>query len=204
MFNRNCSKKLQALVYADIINKYSFKNFFNIPKLKKSKISVPLKKFALDDKSVDINNIKFQMKTFIILYTFLGNQPFIKSIVKDLMKKQHLVEADSNDITLKFITTSLIQQYDLLINIFIENSHKLVTKSNLFSYKISDSINHRKLTLNVPVNLINDLDLVFKYYSPLDVLDFNIPLCFYFRNSKLKQNINYDVFIKHFPFFNYL
>lgn len=204
MFKQNCSKKLQTLVYSDLINKYQFKNFFNIPKLKKSKISLPLKNFSLDDKSIDTNDIKFQMKTLVLFYTFLGNKPFIKSIVKDLMKKQHLVDTASNDITLKFITTKQIKQYDFLVSLFIENSHKLVSKSNLYASKISSSVIYTKVTLNVPISLVYDLDFLFKYYSPLDVLDFTIPICFYFEKSTVKHDINYNVFVKHLPFFNYI
>jgi len=204
MFKQNCSKKIQALVYSDVINKYLFKSFFNIPKLKKSKISIPLKSFTLDDKSVNTNDIKFQMKTFVFFYQFLGNKPFIKCVVKNLMKKQYLVDTDSDEITLKFITTKSIKQYDLLVSFFIENAHKLIKKTNLYSSKVSKSINHAKITLDVPINFVYDLDSLFKHYSPLDLLDFTIPICFYFDKSKLKHDLNYNVFIKHFPFFNYI
>jgi len=204
MFKQNCSKKIQALVYSDVINKYLFKNFFNVPKLKKSKISLPLKRFTLDDKSIDTNDIKFQMKTFVFFYTFLANKPFIKCIVKELMKKQHLVNMDSDNISFKFITTKSQKQYDFLVNFFLENSRKLVNKTNLYASQISKSANHTKMTLNVPISLVYDLDFLFKYYSPLDVLDFTIPICFYFDKSTIKHDINFKVFIKHFPFFNYI
>lgn len=164
MLKTNNYTYLDYLNKCDLINKYSFKNYYNVPKIEKFFFDISLETLLskIEENLKEKNGFNYQIESFFLFSLFLFKSPHLKlkSASKSSDKKNRGVLSKNNqDIyVLQMRLNSIKQIYALLISIYLE-------KKTLPLISISRSFNIFKdkivFAQFVPVTRIQGLNYLY-------------------------------------------
>jgi hypothetical protein len=147
MLKTNNYTHLDYLNKCDLISKYSFKNYYNIPKIEKFFFNISLEEILSKvENSKEKKDFNYQIESFFLFSLFLFKSPHLKlkSINKQNDKKNRGILSKNNQesYVLQMRLNCIKQIYALLISIYLEKrdlhliSNSKTKSLNLFKDKI--------------------------------------------------------------------
>ena len=197
MINKNFSNKNSYLSKYDLIQKYTLKNIFNVLKIRKVKIHLPISTFlSTTDSSKNSVDLETQVKAYSFFYLLTSIKPFLNAKLKVLKSSEKNKELNY---FLSFLFSKETDIQLFLFNIFIESWNKLqIDDIKTFSSNKFKVLQNRQniFTISIPFSLLHStdsildtiaptidtkgvlLDITFLIETPLQLCSFNKALLF--------------------------
>lgn len=203
-YNYNTNQKFNTyLSDCDLINKYNFKNIYDIPKLKKIIVEVNLKDFLLASNGFeqDQTHALSQIKSYLLMYSLSGFIPYLncnKNTISKFSKNSDINYA------LKIVFSSFQEKNFFLTSLFVENWSNLKADGvSIFDKtKIKNTSSLSKsfgFSTVLPGNSFFEVtDLFQKSANAFNFKTLKFHVNFLIANSQVTQNKN---LIKNLQFF---
>jgi hypothetical protein len=175
----------EYLLDCDLINKYTLKNIYKRPKLKKVIVHFPINNL-LQSNSFG-NNL--QVKSFLIFHVLFFILPFINF---DKIKTNSCLI--NPEYSLKIILSNEEDIHLFLINLFVENSSQFEKPSLIFKPSINSTVfqnNNFCYNFSVPGKTFFDVDDFFSYVvKDSNFKELEVKCSFVFENFKNCKDVN--------------
>ena len=201
-YNTNC-KFNDYLSKSDLINKYNFKNLYEIPRLKKINVEINFKDFLIASglSEQEQTNSMSQIKSYLLLYCLLGVTPYLNCNKNSLVKFSKNLDINYS---LKLVFSSAQEQVFFLNSLFIENWETLKLDGvSLFksasNFNLSTNSKQSVFNTQLPGNFFFELEDLFNK----NVNTFNLKLL-KFHTNFLISNVsvtNSKQLIKNLQYF---
>jgi hypothetical protein len=178
--------KSNYLLSCDSINKYNLSCVYHVPKISNIVLEFPLKSIikAFETKTTEDDSL-IQIKAFLFLYLFFNNIPFINSNKLKVLKKSD--KDNESFFALKIIISENQDINNLLISLFVENTHKFVIEDfkllqDTSLYQIENK-NKTLLNCKIPLSFFSGNESVLNTLTEFNDKDFILNLTFHIKKN---------------------